>query len=352
MSPRRSSGEDSNAAGQRYSRRHSWTGRLSKHQRGRDLGAGSIGQGLHSDAIIRSLALHPAQPRTVFAGSDLGLYKSDDAGASWQLLDTPMTRQAIWQIAFDPADPQTMLAGTGTPNTPCLFRSNDGAVSWKTDQVEIARECPAVGVPRPTGIAFDPGDSNSVWLGLEVDGMRRTQDGGATWVTAASEIHNMDVHNVAMTAGPPKTIFVLVNNDIWSSSDDGESWQALGVKQRFAPFGYPRGITVNPDDPRVVYITLGDATPGRVGRFCAATTRARPGSSCHCRLPRTLQCGSSTLPKPSRRSCLPEAATAISIGAMTAGTISRSSGVSSARSPRSPTFRRNHASILHSHHGG
>ena len=226
---------------------------------------GSIGQGLHSDAIIRSLALHPAQPRTVFAGSDLGLYKSDDAGASWQLLDTPMTRQAIWQIAFDPADPQTMLAGTGTPNTPCLFRSNDGAVSWKTDQVEIARECPAVGVPRPTGIAFDPGDSNSVWLGLEVDGMRRTQDGGATWVTAASEIHNMDVHNVAMTAGPPKTIFVLVNNDIWSSSDDGESWQALGVKQRFAPFGYPRGITVNPDDPRVVYITLGDATPGRVG---------------------------------------------------------------------------------------
>src|SRR6476661_4929237 len=125
---------------------------------------GSIGQGLHSDAIIRSLALHPTEPRTVFAGSDLGLYKSDDAGASWHLLDTPMNRQAIWQIAFDPSDPQTLLAGTGTPNTPCLFRSNDGGATWKADQVEIARECPAVGVPRPTGIAFDPSDSSKVWL--------------------------------------------------------------------------------------------------------------------------------------------------------------------------------------------
>jgi len=142
---------------------------------------GSIGQGLHSDAIIRSLALHPTQPRTVYAGSDLGLYQSEDAGASWHLLDTPMNHRAVWQIAFDPADPQTMLAGTGTPDTPGLFRSTDGGATWKPEQVEIAQECPAVGIPRPTGIAFDPANSGKVWLGLEVDGMRRTQDGGRNW---------------------------------------------------------------------------------------------------------------------------------------------------------------------------
>jgi photosystem II stability/assembly factor-like uncharacterized protein len=226
---------------------------------------GSIGQGLHSDAIIRSLAVHPDQPRTVYAGSDKGLYRSDDAGASWNLLETPMNNQAIWQIVFDPRDSQIMLAGTGTPNVPALFRSNDGGATWRPDQVEIARECPAVGVPRPTGIAFDPSDSSTVWLGLEVDGMRRTQDGGKRWETTAEAIHNMDVHNVAATAGPPKTIFVLVNNDIWTSTDDGESWQPMKVREKFAPFGYPRGITVKPDDPRVVYITLGDATPGRMG---------------------------------------------------------------------------------------
>ena len=226
---------------------------------------GSIGQGLHSDAIIRSLTLHPTLPRTVFAGSDKGIYRSDDAGASWRLLDTPMNGQVVWQVVFDPADPDTLVAGTGTPSTPGIFRSADGGATWHSETVEIARECPAVGVPRPTAIAFDPANSRDVWLGLEVDGVRRTRDGGKTWATTAEEIHNLDVHNIAVAAGPPKTVFVLVNNDIWSSTDDGQSWTAMGVQEKFAPHRYPRGITVKPDDPRVVYITLGDATPGRSG---------------------------------------------------------------------------------------
>jgi photosystem II stability/assembly factor-like uncharacterized protein len=226
---------------------------------------GSIGQGLHSDAIIRTLALHSQDPRTVYAGSDYGLYRSDNAGESWSLLDTPMNHQVVWSVVFDPTDAQTMLAVTGTPSIPALFRSTDAGASWTLENVEIARECPAVGVPRPTGIAFDPTNSANVWMGLEVDGMRRSVDGGNTWTRTAEAIHNLDVHNVAVAAGPPKTVFVLVNNDIFASTDDGESWRSIGVRENFGPYRYPRGVCVKPDDPRVVYITLGDATPGRIG---------------------------------------------------------------------------------------
>jgi photosystem II stability/assembly factor-like uncharacterized protein len=232
---------------------------------------GSIGQGLHSDAIIRSLAVHPTDPRRVYAGSDYGLYRSDNAGESWRLLETPMNHQVVWSVVFDPSDADTMLAGTGTPNTPALFRSTDGDASWRSESVEIAKECPAVGVPRPTGIAFDPSDSSKVWMGLEVDGMRRTTDGGRSWSKTADEIHNLDVHNVAVTAGPPKTVFVLVNNDVFASTDDGGTWRSLGVRENFAPYRYPRGICVKPDDPRVIYITLGDATPGRIGAVLRST---------------------------------------------------------------------------------
>jgi photosystem II stability/assembly factor-like uncharacterized protein len=232
---------------------------------------GSIDQGLHSDAIIRSLAIHPDHARTVFAGSDLGLYRSDDAGERWQLLDTPMNQQVVWSVVFDSAHPDVMLAGTGTPSAPRLFRSTDGGAGWQQEKVEIASECAAVGVPRPTGIAFDPANDQDIWLGLEVDGVRRSQDGGRTWAKVAEEIGNLDVHNVAVAAGPPKTVFVLVNNDVWLSRDEGQSWQALGVRQNFTPHHYPRGITVKPDDPRVVYITLGDATPGRTGVILRST---------------------------------------------------------------------------------
>jgi len=240
---------------------------------------GSIGQGLHSDAIIRSLVAHPQRPDTVYAGSDMGLYRSDDAGERWQLLDTPMNRQAVWSFAFDPNRPNTMLAGTGTPNVPGLFRSTDAGLTWAAENVDIARDCPAVGVPRPTGLAFDPTDSKKTWLGLEVDGVRRSCDGGVAWESAAGEIHNLDVHNLAVTLGPPKTIFILVNNDVWSSTDDGEHWQAMGVREQFSPHRYPRGIAIKPDDPRVVYITLGDATPGRTGVVLRSSDTGRTWTS-------------------------------------------------------------------------
>lgn len=130
--------------------------------------------------------------------------------------------------------------------------------------MEIAEDCPNVGIPRPTGIAIDPIDNRNVWVGLEVDGVRHSTDGGDTWTKVNGQIPNLDVHNVLVVAGPPKTVFTVVNDDVWRSTDDGKTWQAARAREVF-PWHYPRGIAVKPGDPRTVFLTLGDATPGRVG---------------------------------------------------------------------------------------
>lgn len=229
-------------------------------------------QGMHSDAIIRRLATHPKSGAVVFAGSDKGLLRSDDAGASWQLLDNPMTGQTVWAVAIDESKPDVVIAGTGTPSPARLFRSTDGGASWRQSRAETADSCPAVGVPRPTGIAIDPTNSATVWCSLEVDGVRRSTDGGETWEYAAEAIGNPDAHNVLVTPGPPKRVFIIVNNDVWLSDDDGGGWRPLNIRRIF-PWHYPRGIAMRPDDPRTIFITIGDATPGRVGaimRSCDA----------------------------------------------------------------------------------
>jgi photosystem II stability/assembly factor-like uncharacterized protein len=225
---------------------------------------GSIGQGLHSDAVVRCLTIHPRQPELVFAGTDLGLYRSDDAGAHWGRIDTPMNSRAVWSVAIDDANPEMMLAGTGTPTPGGVFQSTDGGESWEERSAQFAETCPAVGVPRPTAIAIDPTDHRSVWMGIEVDGIRRSQDGGATWTTAAPQIKNADVHNVLITGGSAKRIYVLVNDDVWISPDDGASWRNVGARESF-PWHYVRGIAARPDDSSVVFVTVGDATPGRTG---------------------------------------------------------------------------------------
>ena len=41
----------------------------------------SVNQGMHSDCIVRSLVTHPRRPEMIYAGTDMGLYQSDDGGA-------------------------------------------------------------------------------------------------------------------------------------------------------------------------------------------------------------------------------------------------------------------------------
>ncbi len=224
----------------------------------------SVRQGMHSDCIVKALVSDPWHPGAVYAGTDMGLYKSDDGGAAWRLLDTPMNGSMVWSIAIDPVDSSVMFAGTGTPSPPGIFRSADGGKSWDRLPVDIAVDCPNVGIPRPTGIAVDPTDHRQVWVGLEVDGVRHSRDGGQTWTKVNGQIPNQDVHNVLVVAGPPKAVFTVVNDDVWRSTDDGETWHAARAREVF-PWHYPRGIAVVPNDPRTVFVTLGDSTPGRIG---------------------------------------------------------------------------------------
>src|SRR3989442_9521692 len=163
----------------------------------------SVRLGMHSDAIVKCLLADPERPEMVYAGTDVGLYRSDDAGAKWARLDTPMNGSMVWSLAIDPVDPRVMFAGTGTPSTPGIHRSTDGGKTWERLAVEIAADCPNVGTPRPTGIAIDPTDHRHVWVGLEVDGVRHSADGGETWTKVNGQIPNQDVHNVLVVAGPP-----------------------------------------------------------------------------------------------------------------------------------------------------
>jgi photosystem II stability/assembly factor-like uncharacterized protein len=212
-----------------------------------------IYQGMHSDAMVRMLTHNPRRPEIVYAGTDKGLYCSDDAGATWKQMDSALNPYAVWAITVDPLNPDIMFAGTGTPCPSKVFRSTDGGKNWEEKQAAIADECPNVGIPRITGIAIDPVNRHNVWVGIEVDGLRCSSDCGETWKTInGTAIPNPDVHSVAVAEGPPKTVFCVVNNEVYTSTDDGANWNALHIRQIF-PFGYPRNIMVQPDDPKTVF---------------------------------------------------------------------------------------------------
>lgn len=221
--------------------------------------------GVHSDGIVRTLASDPDDPRVILAGTDRGILRSADGGRCWQPLADGLRGSTVWRIAFHPSLKNVLFAGTGTPTRPAVLRSTDGGATWQDLGAPIAEDCDNVGVPRVTDIAVDSANADSIWVGIEVDGVRHSADGGRTWQVVDKEaIPNLDVHAVVLTAGPPRSTFIVVNNEIYVSRDDGASWEPAGVRKTF-PWHHVRDLVVDPRDPRSAWATLGDFTPGSVG---------------------------------------------------------------------------------------
>ncbi len=87
----------------------------------------SITDGLPSEPQVRALAVHPTQPNVVLAGTQDGIYRSDDHGGHWQRLSAPKPGLAVWSLLFHPRDPDVMFAGY---EPYAIYRSENGGKSW------------------------------------------------------------------------------------------------------------------------------------------------------------------------------------------------------------------------------
>ena len=128
----------------------------------------------------------------------------------------------------------------------------------------MAEECPNVGIPRVTALVVDPVDHQHIWAGIEVDGVRHSKDGGNTWEVVTSGVTDPDIHNLAITAGPPKTLLTITPREIFSSTDNGATWKPVQVRSQVS-IPYCRGVLVKADDPQVIYLGNGESAFGGLG---------------------------------------------------------------------------------------
>jgi photosystem II stability/assembly factor-like uncharacterized protein len=224
-------------------------------------------KGLWSESQVFSLTAHPTEPRTVFAGANDGIYKSSDGGQSFERLESPMDKLHVWKVAVDPADPDIIFAGT---RPAALFRSKDGGRSWRQLPAQMADECPNVRIPRVTALSVDPTDHRVIWAGIEVDGVRRSTDGGDSWQAITSGIPDPDIHDIGVFVNGGARVLTTTPHEIFESHDRGESWQGLGIRDRFH-LRYCRSLTQKADDPETLFVATGDGAAGTTGAIQRTT---------------------------------------------------------------------------------
>lgn len=227
-----------------------------------------IRNGMFLEAEVRALAVHPQEPKTLYAGTDGGLFRTTDGGDRWERLPGPFDAgegwQAgvlIWSLLVHPQRPETLFVGACPP---ALYRSDDGGATWKPLDVPLNPDCPPIRYSRVTCLVADPVDADSLWMGVEIDGLWRSRDGGATWRRSDAGMSSADIHSLAVLPGNPKTLLAATNNDLNLSVDDGATWQPQRVIDRFLD-DYCRGVLVKANDPNTIFVGNGTGPPGNEG---------------------------------------------------------------------------------------
>lgn len=136
--------------------------------------------GLPTDVIgrigVTLVASHPNILYAIFQAHDGGVFRSDDAGKTWHLVNNEMKlrQRAFYYMAVyaDPKDPNTVYA----PQVDAVWASHDGGKTWKK-----------LNVPHGDNhvVWINPDDTNILLEGND-GGATVSTDDGKTW----SSVHN------------------------------------------------------------------------------------------------------------------------------------------------------------------
>ena len=218
----------------------------------------------------------PGDGAAYFFGSvDGGVWKTANAGVTWQPLFDAQPIASIGALAVAPSNPQVIYAGTGESDIRSdlasgdgVYKSTDGGKTWTNLGLRETRQI--------SRIVVDPKNADVVYVGAlghaygpnSDRGVYKSTDGGKTWSRVLDQGPEIGVGDLAIAAGKPATLFAGTWNahrppwstyapieggksGLFRTTDSGANWTQ--IKGNGLPEGeWGRvGATVSADGRRV-----------------------------------------------------------------------------------------------------
>ncbi|HYL01099.1 MAG TPA: hypothetical protein VEU78_07885 [Steroidobacteraceae bacterium] len=221
----------------------------------------------------------PGNPNTFYFGAVAGgIWKSDDAGATWAPLTDGTPISSVGALAIAPSDHKVIYVGTGeaAPRGDMtygdgVYKSVDGGKTWSHIGLADSRQIGALIVdPRSAdtvlvaalGHAFGPNTERGVY---------RTTDGGKSWTRVLYRDAETGAIDVTFDPHEPSIVYAALwqarrqpwnfssggpGSGLYRSTDGGLTWT------RLQGHGLPEGIlgrihvSVSPADSKRVYAMI------------------------------------------------------------------------------------------------
>ena len=221
--------------------------------------------GLPKSEHISRIRIHPENPEIVYVGvignlwkpnPERGLYKTNDGGMTWEKILYVSDKAGIGDLILDPNNSRIIYATTwqmkrngyrmdsGGPDSK-IFRSYDSGKTW--EDISEFNGLPSFpwGI---VGVAISPVNSKRIWVMVEADngGLFRSDDGGNNWekVNSNRALRQRAWYYTRIYADTQNEDKVFVLNVSYGVSTDGGKTFTL----KNAPHGDHHDLWIDPNN--------------------------------------------------------------------------------------------------------
>ena len=228
---------------------------------------------------VNTVAGIPGDPTTYYFGTPGGgVWKTTDAGATWNPIFDGQPVSAIGSIAIAPSDPNILYVGSGDPRIrgnvshgDGVYKSTDAGKTWKNMGLSDTRHIGHVIVhPRDPDLVYVAAVGH-FYGENEERGLFRSQDGGETWEKILYVDSKTGAIDVAFDPGNPRILFASTwqivrtpwnfvsggpGSGLYRSYDGGDTW--LKLEGNGLPAGVlgKIGVAVSPADSNRVFALI------------------------------------------------------------------------------------------------
>jgi photosystem II stability/assembly factor-like uncharacterized protein len=223
-----------------------------------------------ADPSLRAIAMAPSDSQRLYVGGIGGVWRSDDAGATWRNINgVGLRSEFVESLAVDPRDSNHVYAGTWRQ----VYRTRDGGENW-------ARIYQGMAVDRDIfSLTISPHDPDTVLAGT-CNFLYRSSDAGGSWGErrAGLDTRHNRIHTIVHDPRDPNALLAGTRGALYRSTDAGRNWDMIvaditvsglaldAANNRLYVATEERGVLVGSPDGEMVESNLG-LTTARVVAF-------------------------------------------------------------------------------------